>query len=136
LKAAALAPYIAAMYNETVLDHFQNPRNTGEIADASGVGSVGNPACGDMMKLYIKVVDGRLMDVRYKTFGCAAAIATSSIASEMVKGKTVEQAEQLTREDVVEALHGLPEEKVNCSTLAPDAIRAAIANYSRSRSSG
>lgn len=119
------------MYNETVLDHFQNPRNTGEIADASGVGSVGNPACGDMMKLYIKVVDGRLAEVKYKTFGCAAAIATSSIASEMVKGKTIEQAEQLTREEVVEALHGLPQEKVNCSTLAPDAIRAAIADYRR-----
>jgi nitrogen fixation NifU-like protein len=131
LKGAVPAPYIAAMYNETVLDHFQNPRNTGEIADASGVGSVGNPACGDMMKLYIKVVDGRLAEVKYKTFGCAAAIATSSIASEMVKGKTIEQAEQLTREEVVEALHGLPQEKVNCSTLAPDAIRAAIADYRR-----
>ncbi len=77
------------MYNETVLDHFQNPRNTGEIADANGVGSVGNPACGDMMKLYIRVVDGLLVEVRYKTFGCAAAIATSSIATEMVKGKTI-----------------------------------------------
>lgn len=124
------------MYNEKVLEHFQNPRNTGEIADADGVGSVGNATCGDMIKLYIKVVDGRLTDIKFKTFGCAAAIATGSIATEMVKGKTIEEAEQLTQEDVVEALHGLPEQKVHCSTLAPDAIRAAIADYRRRSQSG
>ncbi len=117
------------MYNETVLDHFQNPRNTGEIPDADGVGSVGNPACGDVMKIFIKVVDGRLVDVKYKTFGCAAAIACSSMASELVKGKTVEEAAQLTRRDVADALHGLPDEKMACSNLAPDAIRAAIEDY-------
>ena len=124
-------PYIGAVYNEKVLEHFQNPRNTGEMTDADGVGSVGNVTCGDMIKLYIKVVDGRLVDIKFKTFGCAAAIATSSIATEMVMGKTLEEAEQLTREAVVEALHGLPEQKVHCSTLAPDALRAAIADYRR-----
>ncbi|HKK20986.1 MAG TPA: Fe-S cluster assembly scaffold protein NifU [candidate division Zixibacteria bacterium] len=117
------------MYNETVLDHFKNPRNTGEIADADGVGSMGNPNCGDVMKVYIKVVDGHLAEVKYKTFGCAAAIATSSIASEMVLGKTLEEAAKLTREEVAEALNGLPPEKMACSNLAPDAIRAAIEDY-------
>ncbi len=117
------------MYNDTVLDHFQNPRNAGEIPDADGVGSVGNPACGDVMKLYIKVTDGRLVDVKFKTFGCAAAIACSSMASELVKGKTIEQAYDLTREEVADSLNGLPSEKMACSNLAPDAIRAAIENY-------
>ena len=129
--------YIAAMYNEKVLDHFQNPRNIGEIPDADGVGSVGNPTCGDMMKLYIKVIDGRVADIKFKTFGCAAAIATGSIASEMVKGKTIEEAEQLTGQDIVDSLNGLPEKKIHCSMLAPDAIRAAIADYrSRRQSAG
>ena len=117
------------MYNNTVLDHFQNPRNAGEIENADGVGSVGNPACGDVMKLFIKVVDGKLADVKYKTFGCAAAIATSSAASELVMGKTLEEAGKLTREQVAEALNGLPPEKMTCSNLAPDAIRAAIEDY-------
>ncbi len=117
------------MYNETVLDHFKNPRNTGEIPDADGVGSMGNPNCGDVMKVYIRVVDGKLAEVKYKTFGCAAAIATSSIASEMVEGKTLEEAAKLTREEVAEALNGLPPEKMACSNLAPDAIRAAIEDY-------
>ncbi|MFQ6007327.1 MAG: iron-sulfur cluster assembly scaffold protein [Candidatus Zixiibacteriota bacterium] len=120
------------MYNDTVLDHFQNPRNTGEIPDADGIGAVGNPACGDVMKVYIKVNHGRLVDVKYKTFGCAAAIACSSIASELVMGKSLEEASELTREDVANALNGLPPEKMACSNLAPDAIRAAIENY-RSR---
>lgn len=121
-----------SMYNDTVLDHFQNPRNTGEIPDADGIGAVGNPACGDVMKVYIKVNHGRLVDVKYKTFGCAAAIACSSIASELVMGKSLEEASELTREDVANALNGLPPEKMACSNLAPDAIRAAIENY-RSR---
>ena len=123
------------MYNETVLDHFQNPRNAGEIHNADGIGSVGNPSCGDVMKVYIKVADGRLVDVKCKTFGCAAAIACSSIASELVMGRTIKEAFNLTREEVVEVLNGLPPEKIACSNLAPDAIRAAIEDY-RSRVSG
>jgi len=123
------------MYNETVLDHFQNPRNAGDIHNADGIGSVGNPSCGDVMKVYIKVADGRLVDVKCKTFGCAAAIACSSMASELVMGRTIEEAFNLTREEVVEALNGLPPEKIACSNLAPDAIRAAIEDY-HSRVSG
>lgn len=119
------------MYNDTVMDHFENPRNTGEIADADGVGTVGDPVCGDMMKLYIKVADGRLVDVKYKTFGCAAAIATSSAASEMVKGKSLKEAAAISSDQVVSHLDGLPEEKVACSMLAPAAIRAAIDDYRR-----
>ncbi len=117
------------MYNDTVLDHFQNPRNTGEIENADGIGSAGNPTCGDVMKIFIKIEDGRLANVKYKTFGCAAAIATSSAASELLIGKSIEEAEKLTREEVAEALNGLPEKKMNCSNIAPDAIRAAIADY-------
>jgi nitrogen fixation NifU-like protein len=117
------------MYNATVLDHFQNPRNIGEIPDADGIGVVGNPACGDVMKVFIRVSNGRLVDVKYKTFGCAAAIACSSMASELVMGETLENAYNLTREDVANALNGLPPEKMACSNLAPDAIRAAIENY-------
>jgi nitrogen fixation NifU-like protein len=120
------------MYNETVLDHFQNPRNAGEIPDADGIGSVGNPACGDVMKVYIKVSEGKLVDIKFKTFGCAAAIACSSMASELVLGKSLDQAYRLTREEVAVALNGLPPEKMACSNLAPDAIRAAIEDY-RSR---
>jgi nitrogen fixation NifU-like protein len=116
------------MYNATVLDHFQNPHNTGEIPDADGIGAVGNPACGVMMKVYIKVSNGRLVDVKYKTFGCAAAIACSSVASELVMGKSLEEASELTREDVANALNGLPPQKMACSNLAPDTIRAAIEN--------
>ena len=117
------------MYNETVIDHFQNPRNNGEIENADGIGSVGNPYCGDVMKLYIKVEDNRITDIKYKTFGCAAAIATGSAASELILGKTLEEAEKLTGEQIVDALDGLPKEKIHCSILAPDAIRAAIADY-------
>ncbi|MDF1544547.1 MAG: iron-sulfur cluster assembly scaffold protein [bacterium] len=117
------------MYNETVLEHFQNPRNTGEIKNADGIGTVGNPSCGDVMKMFIRVENGRLVEVRYKTFGCAAAIATSSAASELLVGKSIEEAEKLTREEVAKALNGLPAEKMNCSNIAPDAIRAAIADY-------
>ncbi len=121
-----------SMYNATVMDHFRNPRNTGEIADADGVGSVGNPACGDVMKIYIRVENDRIAEIKYKTFGCAAAIACSSRASELVSGMTLVEAEGLSRQDVADALDGLPEEKMACSNLAPDAIRAAIENY-RSR---
>lgn len=117
------------MYNETVMDHFENPRNTGEIVDADGIGKVGNPNCGDVMMMYIKIEDGKIADVKYKTFGCAAAIATSSAASELLIGKTVEEAEQLTKMDIVEYVNGLPEAKIACSTIAPDAIRAAITDY-------
>jgi len=117
------------MYNDTVMDHFQNPRNTGEIADPDGVGEVGNPACGDVMRIFIKVEDGRIKEIKYQTIGCAAAIACSSAASEMVIGRELDEASTLTREQVAEKLDGLPEEKMACSNLAPDAIRAAIANY-------
>jgi len=121
------------MYNETVLRHFQNPLNTGDIADADGIGEVGDPNCGDVIRLFIKVTDGKLSDVKYKTFGCAAAIAISSIASVMVMGKSLEDAAAITKQDIVDALDGLPEDKIACSTLVSDAIRAAIADY-RSRS--
>lgn len=123
------------MYNDTVMDHFQNPRNTGEMVDPDGVGEVGNPACGDVMRLYIKVESDRLVDVKCQTFGCAAAIACASVASEMVMRKLLGEAAALTRNQVAEQLHGLPEEKMACSNLAPDAIRAAIENY-RSRHAG
>lgn len=117
------------MYNDTVMNHFANPRNTGEIANPDGVGTVGNPNCGDMMKLYIKVVDGRLVDIKYKTFGCAAAIASSSVTSELLMGKSLEEALALKAADIVDLLDGLPDEKVACSVIAPDAIRAAIEDY-------
>ncbi len=123
------------MYNSTVMDHFLNPRHAGEIADPDGVGQVGNPSCGDVMKLYIRVIDGKLADVKFKTFGCAAAIATSSAAAELVIGKSLEEACALTKEDVADKLHGLPPEKMSCSNLAPDAIRAAITDY-RAKSGG
>ena len=121
--------YFILMYNEKVLDHFQNPRNSGEMENPDGVGSVGNPYCGDVMKLYIKVENNIITDVSYKTFGCAAAIASSSIASEMIIGKTLEEAEKFTKEEILIALDGLPEKKVHCSMLAPDALRAAIEDY-------
>lgn len=117
------------MFNETVLDHFKNPRNAGEIIDADGIGMVGNPACGDVMKMYIKVENNLIADIKHKTFGCGAAIACSSKATEMVMGKTIEQAQSLTRDQVARELNGLPPEKMSCSNLAPDAIRAAIDNY-------
>ncbi|MBU8935024.1 MAG: iron-sulfur cluster assembly scaffold protein [candidate division Zixibacteria bacterium] len=117
------------MYNDTVLDHFQNPRNTGELENPNGIGQVGNPACGDVMKMFIRVENGILVDVRHKTFGCAAAIACSSITSELAVGKNIDEASKLTREEVAIALNGLPERKMDCSNLAPDALRAAIDNY-------
>ena len=117
------------MYNETVIDHFKNPRNAGEIENADGIGVVGNPACGDLMKMYIKVTDGVLADIKHKTFGCGAAIACSSVTTEMVKGKRLDEVCWLTRDEVAAELNGLPAEKMSCSNLAPDAIRAAIENY-------
>jgi len=121
------------MYNEKVMDHFRNPRNTGEIPDADGVGTVGNPADGDVMTIYIKVKDDRLVDVRFKTFGCGAAIATSSMTTEMTKGKTLEEALRITKKDVADALEGLPATKMHCSNLAADALHAAIQDYLKKR---
>ena len=119
-------------YSDKVFDHFTNPRNVGEIADASGVGEVGNAKCGDIMKIYLKISDdGIIEDVKFKTFGCGAAIATSSMATEMVKGKSIEEALKLTNKAVVEALDGLPPVKVHCSVLAEQAIKQALADYYR-----
>jgi nitrogen fixation NifU-like protein len=117
------------MYSKKVIEHFQNPRNVGEIENASGVGTVGNPSCGDIMKMYILVEDGVITDVKFQTFGCGAAIATSSITTAMVKGKTIEEAEKLTRNDIAGALDGLPPIKMHCSNLATDALKAAIEDY-------
>ncbi len=117
------------MYSQKVMDHFKNPRNMGEIPDADGVGTVGNPVCGDMMTIYIKVKDNRLADVKFKTFGCGAAIATSSMATELAKGRTLDEAMKLTREEVAKNLEGLPPVKMHCSNLAADALHAAIKDY-------
>ena len=117
------------MYSEKVMDHFSNPRNVGEIPDANGVGTVGNAKCGDIMKMYLKVKNGVIEDVKFKTFGCGAAIATSSMATEMVKGKTLEEALKLTNKAVAEALYGLPPVKMHCSLLAEEAIHAAVEDY-------
>ncbi|VVB85541.1 Iron-sulfur cluster assembly scaffold protein IscU 2 [uncultured archaeon] len=116
-------------YSEKVMEHFANPRNVGEIKDADGIGKVGNPVCGDLMWIYIKVKDNRLEDVKFKTFGCGAAIATSSMVTEMAKGKTLEEALKITRNDVAEALDGLPPIKMHCSNLAADGLHAAIKDY-------
>ena len=116
-------------YSEKVMDHFMNPRNMGEIKDADAVGTVGNPACGDVMRLYLKVSDDKILDAKFKTFGCGAAIATSSMATEMIKGKTVDESLKITNEAVAEALDGLPPNKMHCSVLAQEAIEAAINNY-------
>jgi nitrogen fixation NifU-like protein len=116
-------------YSEKVMDHFMNPRNMGEIKDADAVGTVGNPACGDVMRLYLKVSDDKILDAKFKTFGCGAAIATSSMATEMIKGKTVDESLKITNEAVAEALDGLPANKMHCSVLAQEAIEAAINNY-------
>jgi nitrogen fixation NifU-like protein len=119
------------MYSEKVMDHFSNPRNVGEIKNPSGVGQVGNPKCGDIMKVYIKVKKNRIVDIKFKTFGCGAAIATSSMATEMVKGKTIEEALELTNKAVAEALDGLPPVKLHCSVLAEEAIKSAIEDYKK-----
>ena len=117
------------MYSEVVMDHFKNPRNVGNMEDADGVGEVGNPICGDVMRITIKVEDGRIADVKFKTLGCAAAIATSSITTEMAKGKTLEEALKITRQQVAEALGGLPANKMHCSNLAAQGLREAIHDY-------
>ncbi|MCL2034983.1 MAG: Fe-S cluster assembly scaffold protein NifU [Oscillospiraceae bacterium] len=116
-------------YSEKVLEHFSNPQNVGEIPDADGVGEVGSPACGDIMKIFIKVDGNIIKDVKFKTFGCGAAIATSSIATEMIKGKPIEEALKLTNKAVVEALEGLPSVKIHCSVLAEQAVKSAISDY-------
>lgn len=118
-------------YNEKVIEHYSNPRNVGEIPNASGVGEVGNPVCGDIMKMYLKIENGIITDVKFKTFGCGAAIATSSVSTELIKGKTVEDALKLTNKEVVNELGGLPPVKLHCSVLAEEAIKSAIADYYR-----
>lgn len=118
-----------ALYSEKVMDHFRNPRNVGEIPDADGIGEVGNARCGDIMKIYIKVKDGIITDVKFNTFGCGSAIASSSMATEMIKGKPITEALKLTNKAVAEALDGLPAHKLHCSVLAEEAIRAAIKDY-------
>ena len=117
------------LYSDKVMDHFLNPRNLGTIDDADGVGEVGNAKCGDIMKMYLKIKDGIIEDVKFQTFGCASAIATSSMATDLIKGKPVEDAMKLTNQAVVEALDGLPAVKVHCSVLAEQAIKAALADY-------
>lgn len=119
------------MYSKKVMDHFSHPRNVGEIHNASGVGEVGNPVCGDIMKIYITVKDNVITDIKFNTFGCGAAIATSSMVTELAKGKTIEEALKLTNEAVAEALDGLPPIKMHCSNLAADGLKAAIADYKK-----
>lgn len=118
-------------YSQKVMDHFMNPRNTGEIPDASAIGEVGNPVCGDIMKIYLKIDNEVITDVKFKTFGCGAAVATSSIATEMIKGKTIKEALELSNKAVIEALDGLPPAKIHCSVLAEQAVKSAIADYYR-----
>ena len=117
------------MYNEKIMDHFQNPRNAGDMKNPDGVGTVGNPACGDVMTLYIKVKDGIITDIKFKTFGCGAAIASSSFTTELVKGKSIKDVLKFTRQDVSDGLGGLPPIKMHCSNLALDALKAAIEDY-------
>lgn len=119
------------MYSELVMEHFTNPRNVGVIEDADGVGKVGNPMCGDVMEMFIKVQDDHIKDVKFRTFGCGAAIATSSIATEMIKGKSLDEAVGLSNKAVADALGGLPAQKMHCSNLAADAVRGAIDDYRR-----
>ena len=117
------------LYSEKVMDHFKNPRNVGKMEDADGVGEVGNVKCGDIMKMYIKVRDNIIVDVKFNTFGCGSAIATSSMATEMIKGKSIEEALELSNKAVVEALDGLPPAKIHCSVLAEEAVKAAVRDY-------
>ncbi|MFZ7133873.1 MAG: Fe-S cluster assembly scaffold protein NifU [Eubacteriales bacterium] len=117
------------LYTDKVMEYFQNPRNVGEIEKPDGVGEVGSPACGDIMRMYLSIEDGVIKDVKFKTFGCGAAVASSSMATEMIIGKTIEEAEKVTNASVIEALGGLPTEKVHCSVLAEQAIKAAIKDY-------
>ena len=117
------------MYSDKVMEHFANPRNVGEIPDADGIGKVGNPQCGDVMWLYIKVKDNIITDIKFKTFGCGAAIATSSMITELARGKTIEEAKKISRSDVADELGGLPAVKMHCSNLAADALKEAIKDY-------
>jgi nitrogen fixation NifU-like protein len=119
------------MYSDKVMEHFSNPRNIGEIRNADGVGEVGNPVCGDMMSFYINVKDNKITDIKFKTFGCVAAIAVSSMVTEMAKGKTLEEAKKITKQSVAESLDGLPKQKMHCSNLGADALAKAIADYER-----
>ena len=121
------------MYSEKVMDHFTNPRNVGELEGANAVGTVGNPKCGDIMKIYLKIENDIITDVKFETFGCGSAIASSSIATEMIKGKTLEEALEYTNKDFVEALGGLPAPKIHCSVLAEQAIKCAIYNYAKEK---
>ena len=123
------------MYTDKVMEHFKNPRNMGEIPDPDGTGTVGNPVCGDLMTMYIKVKDNRIEDVKFKTYGCGAAIATSSMTTELAKGKTLEEAMNITRASVADSLGGLPKVKMHCSNLAADALHAAIEDYKQKRKS-
>ena len=118
-----------ALYTETVMDHFTHPRNVGEIPDADGVGEVGNAKCGDIMKMYLKIKDDRIEDVKFETFGCGSAIASSSMATELINGKTIEEALAVTNKQVMDALGGLPAYKLHCSVLAEESIKAAVKNY-------
>ena len=118
-----------ALYTETVMDHFTHPRNVGEIPDADGVGEVGNAKCGDIMKMYLEIKDDRIEDAKFETFGCGSAIASSSMATELIKGKTIEEALAVTNKQVVDALGGLPAYKLHCSVLAEESIKAAVKNY-------
>ena len=117
------------MYSKTVMDHFRNPRNVGVIEDANGIGEVGNPLCGDMMTIYLKINDDRIDDIKFQTFGCGSAIAVSSMITELAKGKDIEEAKEITNKDVAEALEGLPRNKLHCSNLGADALKAAIKDY-------
>lgn len=125
-----------AQYSEKVMQHFMNPHNVGEIPDASGIGNVGNPVCGDILRLYIKVEGDTITDVKFKTFGCGAAIATSSMVTDLVKGKTIEEALKISNKAVAEALGGLPKIKMHCSVLAEEALRAAIEDYRKKQGDG
>ena len=118
-----------ALYTDTVMDHFMHPRNVGEIPNADGVGEVGNAKCGDIMRMYLKIKDDKIEDVKFETFGCGSAIASSSMATEMIKGKTVEEALSLTNKEVVDALSGLPANKLHCSVLAEEAVKSAVKDY-------
>ena len=128
-------PEVRSLYSEKVMDHFANPRNVGEMEKPDGIGYVGNPVCGDIMELYIKVKDNVITDAKFKTFGCGAAIATSSMATEMIKGKTIDEALKITNKAVAEALDGLPPVKMHCSVLAEEALQSAIEDY-HARQSG